>query len=249
MTNYSPTLAFIPARGGSKGIPMKNLAMLGGKPLIAWTLQAAMLSDEFDRIVVSTDHDLIRRAAMHYAGNDPRLVFHDRPDNMTDGLSYSIEELTLDYLDKQFSGCKYIVLLQPSSPFIRQWHIIECISHVKMNRGKAGGSASSAQTIVEIPHNYHYLNQRLRDETGKVCFKFHSKRLDAKRKQDKEAMYKFGNLVAVKTSILQTGGRYFQEPSQGIEIDWYDAIDIDSRNDLEIANILVQAGYWKENGR
>ncbi|MFA5219447.1 MAG: acylneuraminate cytidylyltransferase family protein, partial [Bacteroidales bacterium] len=59
MSDYQPYIAIIPARGGSKRLPGKNLLPLAGKPLIAWTIESAIRSEVFDRVVVSTDDPLI----------------------------------------------------------------------------------------------------------------------------------------------------------------------------------------------
>jgi len=66
-------LAIIPARGGSKGIPNKNIAFVGGQPLIAWTIQAARSVSEIERVIVSTDSPAIAQVAQQYEAEVPCL--------------------------------------------------------------------------------------------------------------------------------------------------------------------------------
>ena len=69
-------VAFIPVRGGSKSIPLKNVQLLAGRPLLLWTLEAALSCPEIDRVVVSTDSDAIREVVRSHG--DPRVELHDR---------------------------------------------------------------------------------------------------------------------------------------------------------------------------
>lgn len=108
-------LAVIPARGGSKGIPGKNIRELCGKPLIAWSIEAALMSDSVDRVVVSTDCGEIARVAREYGAETPFL----RPANLSDDTA-TTESALLHCLSslKQNEGYSpdYVVLLQPTSP-------------------------------------------------------------------------------------------------------------------------------------
>ncbi len=114
MEKNKKILAIIPARGGSKGIPRKNIRLLSGKPLIVYTIEAALKSKYLDRIVVSTDDDKIGQISKS-AGAE----FIKRPQNLAEDNSptYPLIEHVADYLEKNE---KYkpdiIVLLQPTSP-------------------------------------------------------------------------------------------------------------------------------------
>ena len=108
-------LGLITARGGSKGIPKKNIVNVGGKPLIAWTIEAALKSHVFDRVVVSTDNNEIASIAQKWGAEVPftrpdRLAKDDSPH--TDVLIHAINWLQEkeDYLPE------FLMLLQPTSP-------------------------------------------------------------------------------------------------------------------------------------
>ena len=104
-------LAVVPARGGSKGLPGKNVRPLMGKPLIQWTLEAAGRSRFIDRIVVSTDDDAIAEAASS-AGFPPPFR---RPEALAGDRS-SVVDAVLHVLDSLDETWSYVVLLQPTSP-------------------------------------------------------------------------------------------------------------------------------------
>lgn len=112
-------LAVIPARGGSKGIPRKNIKPIAGKPLIAWTIEAAKGSKLIDRCIVSTEDDEIARVAKGLGA----LVLHRPAELSTD------EADTLDVLKHALEAfpCDTLVLLQPTSPVRKPGLIDACI--------------------------------------------------------------------------------------------------------------------------
>ena len=103
-------LALITARGGSKGLPRKNVLSAGGKPLIAWTITAALESKAIDRVCLSSDDDEIIEVAKAWGCNVP----FRRPPELASDATSSID-VVLHALE-QLSGYRYIVLLQPTSP-------------------------------------------------------------------------------------------------------------------------------------
>lgn len=106
-------LAIIPARGGSKGIPRKNIVQVGGKPLIAWTIEVAKKSKYVDRIVVSSDNDEILKVAIKY-GAEPIK----RPAELATDKAppEPVVFHVLDYLKKEKYIPEILVYLQPTSP-------------------------------------------------------------------------------------------------------------------------------------
>lgn len=103
-------LALITARGGSKGLPRKNVLCAGGKPLIAWTVEAALGASSVDSVVLSTDDEEITAAAIAAGCNVP----FRRPAELASDTASSID-VVFHALD-QLSGFDYVVLLQPTSP-------------------------------------------------------------------------------------------------------------------------------------
>jgi CMP-N,N'-diacetyllegionaminic acid synthase len=116
------TIAFIPARKGSKGLPGKNKKDFHGKPLIQWSIDHAKNSELFDEIVVSSDDlDILEMA------KDSGVAIHKRPEPLADDDA-KMDEVLFDYFSRSEHECEHICLLMPTAPL----RIVEDI--VKMHR-------------------------------------------------------------------------------------------------------------------
>src|SRR5690606_12646538 len=120
-------LAVIPARGGSKGIPNKNIVDVNGKPLIQYTVEAALNSKYLDRIIVSTDSLEIAKVAKACGAEVPFL----RPAELATDTSKTIEALLHAVREISTSNLRYdyLVLLQPTQPLRQSFHIDEAVEH------------------------------------------------------------------------------------------------------------------------
>jgi CMP-N,N'-diacetyllegionaminic acid synthase len=107
-------LGIIPARGGSKRLPRKNIRILCGKPLIAWTIEQAKKSDYIDKLIVSTDDEEIAKISKDYGAEVPFL----RPDKLARDDSPTIDAVihAIKFLEDKGEHYDIIVLLQPTSP-------------------------------------------------------------------------------------------------------------------------------------
>lgn len=114
-------LGLIPARGGSKGIPRKNIRDLHGKPLIAWTIEAALNADSLDRVIVSTEDSEIALVAKKWGADVPfiRPVSLAQDDTLRNGV--------VEHALQAVPGYDYVVLLQPTSPLRTSAHIDEAV--------------------------------------------------------------------------------------------------------------------------
>jgi len=119
-------LALIPARGGSKRLPEKNIKLLGGKPLIAWSIDHAKKSKYIDRVIVSTDSLEIAKVSKECGADVPFM----RPCNLATDIATSVDVVIhcLDWI-KENEGIEYdyVMLLQPTSPLRDETHIDESI--------------------------------------------------------------------------------------------------------------------------
>lgn len=151
-------LAVIPARGGSKGIPKKNLYNVKGKPLICYTIDEALQSKYLDKIVVSTDCYEIADVAIKNGAEVPFL----RPGNLAADDSRTIDVLlhAVNQLKKNNEIFDYIVLLQPTQPLRKYWHIDHAIEQAIEKKQPALVSVS----VV----NDHPILIRSVDETGRL---------------------------------------------------------------------------------
>lgn len=133
MKNYSSVKALIPARGGSKGIPNKNITPLLGKPLIAWTIEAALKCHRVDEVYVSTDSPVIAAVATCYGAKVIVRPGHLAQDHsLTDPvIAHAIDEIN--------AGDEAIwVLLQPTSPLRQDRHIDEALDLLLADEGAQG---------------------------------------------------------------------------------------------------------------
>ncbi len=131
-------LAMIPARGGSKGVPGKNLRPLGGKPLIAWTIETARRSGLIDRLVLSSDDAEIIRVARAWGCEAPFVRPPELARDDTPGIAPA------QHCVRAIPGYDYLVILQPTSPFRTADDIDGAIARCVGRRAKALVSVSEA---------------------------------------------------------------------------------------------------------
>ena len=213
-------IGLILARGGSKGIPRKNLADLGGKPLIAWTIEAALESD-LHRIVVSTDDDEIAEAAVYYGADVP---FMRPPELATDSaLSVDAERHAIEALE--MADTDILVRLQPTSPFRSAEDINEGLV---VAESSICLSAVGVSPVRETPS--------LVSVWGKVAWD-----VDERARQDQPPHWRInGALYAASVGHWRCHGWYRQ--AMGVLIPYPRAWDIDTPFDLEVARALVETG-------
>ncbi|NNE19977.1 MAG: acylneuraminate cytidylyltransferase family protein, partial [Myxococcales bacterium] len=123
MTNE--TVAVIPARGGSKGLPRKNIAELCGKPLIAWTIEAALKSATLTRAYVTTEDDEIAEIAARYGAT---VIVRPAELATDDARTEDVVLNTLDATARLGDSARYFALLQPTSPLRHEGHIDELVT-------------------------------------------------------------------------------------------------------------------------
>lgn len=227
-------IGLIPARGGSKSIPLKNIIPLAGNPMISYVIQAGKDSTTLSDIYCSTDHDDIAGVCKE-AGID----VIDRPEHLGQDDTPVVEVIrhVLEVIGKRDGKIPGMVaLLQPTSPFLLPQHIDDCIVALRDNN-----KADSSQTITPVIHNFHAFNQRV-VEDGYVQFRFLEERHSAYNKQRKPKHFVFGNLVVTRSRSLLDGSDCFGNLSIPIEISREYALDVDTLEDVDYANYLIRQG-------
>jgi CMP-N,N'-diacetyllegionaminic acid synthase len=134
------TFALIPARGGSKGIPRKNVKMIAGKPLIVWTIEAALRSTVLSAVVVSTDDPEIAEVALHAGAQVPFMRPSELAQDQTPGLDPVLH--AIDQLPQYDS----VLLLQPTSPLRNTDDIDGCLRMAMQQNAPSVVSVSEADT-------------------------------------------------------------------------------------------------------
>lgn len=226
-------LAVIPARGGSKGIPYKNLALLGGRPLIAWTIAAAKASNRLDRIVVSTDDANIAAVAMEHGAEVPFL----RPDEFSgdqasalDVIGHALAEL------KRYDGKHYdaVAYLQPTSPFRTAMQLAEAVTQFEKER------PDTLVSVMRVPHNM-VPGSVMRPLQEVASLMLESPGGQKLRRQEKETLFARNGpaiLIVSATDVLLRKQLYGARVS-GYEMDRLTSLDIDDPFDLEMARCLI----------
>jgi CMP-N,N'-diacetyllegionaminic acid synthase len=227
-------IGLIPARGGSKSIPLKNLAMMAGRPLISYVMAAGLEAATLSRVYCSTDNADIARFC-----RDGRVEVLERPNELggDDVPVVAVVRHVLEMLAQREGRIPGLVaLLQPTSPFILASHIDGCVLALREQ-----STADSAQTITPVIHNAHAFNQRILVD-GLVQFRFPHERAAAYNKQRKPRHHVFGNLVVMRSRAILSGKDCFGVLSIPLEIPQVYSLDVDTAEDLDYANYLVSSG-------
>ncbi len=220
-------LALIPARGGSKGIPAKNLAPLRGRPVLAYSCEAARLSAQVTRAVVSTDDPAIADVARAHGIEVPfqrpaALAADDTP--MLDVLRHAVAEL------RRLEGWEadILVLLQPTSPLRTAAHVDAAIDLLEST------GADSVVSVVEVPHRFTPAS--LLVERDGLLLPFMADAQMATRRQDKARVLARNGpaVLAVRRAVVEAGSLYGAD-SRPLRMGAEDSVDIDEPLDLELA--------------
>ena len=231
-------LGIIPARGGSKGIPGKNLALLAGRPLLEYTCEAARASRRLTRIVLSTDSDDIaaagRRLGIPVIMRPAPLAADETP--MMPVLRHAVDAMAADGYEADV-----LVLLQPTSPLRRAEHIDAAVDLLLETRAEA------VVSVVEVPHQFnpvslmHVDNARLVPFTGGTPIT---------RRQDKPRVYARNGpaVVAARRRVLARDTLY-EGDVRPLVMDRRSSVDIDDEMDLRLAEFWLAQGAAREETR
>jgi CMP-N,N'-diacetyllegionaminic acid synthase len=222
------TLGVVPARGGSKGIPQKNLTIVAGRPLLAYTADAARAS-RLSRTVVSTDDpataDLARGLGFEVPFMRPSELATDEA-LMAPVLQHAVREMRT----RGFAA-EAVVLLQPTSPLRRADHIDRALDLLEAS------DADSVVSVVEVPHQFNPLSVMRLEGDRLVPFVEGPPVL---RRQDKPRVWARNGpaVLAVRTSVLERGSLY-GEDCRPLVMAPEDSIDLDTRLDFDLLECLL----------
>lgn len=227
------TIGIIPARGGSKGIPGKNLAPLLGKPLIQWTIEASKGSNRLSNIVLSSDDDEIIAVARK-AGID---VPFKRPHGLAsdDALVIDVITHTLEWLRKNRQAeYDYVCLIQPTAPLTIAEDYDSAIKLAIEN---------NADTVISIRSSgsFHPAYMCLLEENDRVKWYVENPPWGSMpRRQDLPPVHiRCGNVYVIKTSLILNHRKLYGEKLFAYNIPDDRAIDIDTPMDLKLAEFIL----------
>lgn len=224
-------LAVITARGGSKGIPQKNIKMLFGKPLIAYSIQAALQSRTLNKIIVSTNDETIANVSKQYGAEVPFL----RPKHLaTDtATSLSVLQHAARYLaEKENYLADIIVCLQPTSP-LRSAEDIDQAVTLCLSTG-----ADSVVSLCQVECHPYWMKKVV---AGRVYPLMEVADEEYPRRQDLPVVYQpNGAIYVTRRKVLLEEGRILGEHTLAYIMPQERSIDIDTPIDLKLAELILK---------
>lgn len=225
-------LAVVPARGGSKGIPRKNLADVGGRPLIAWTVAAAAAAACRPRVVVSTDDDEIAAAAREAGAEVP---FRRAAELADDGIH--AVHVVLDALDRLERSESYVpdatLMLLPTAPLRRGEHVDGAVELLRRHPGS---------TVVGVYQWAHYPTNLRYQRDGRLVPVVTADDFNVQR-QDQEELYVVnGAIFGADTAVLRECRTFHTPDALAYVMSARDSVDINDAQELDLARRLLTEG-------
>ncbi|MCC8421892.1 cytidylyltransferase domain-containing protein, partial [Photorhabdus thracensis] len=212
-------IAIIPARSGSKGLRNKNILMLLDKPLIAYTIEAAINSAIFDRVIVSTDSYEYKDIAEKYGAE---VIIRSEELSSDTATTYMVIE---DVLSK-INDFDYFVLLQPTSPFRNDTHIKEAINFFENNQ--------KANFLVSVKES-EKSSDLIKPIDNDLSLKFFESDYSNYRRQNRKEYTPNGAIFIANKSNYLEKKQFFGKDSFAYIMSKKDSVDIDDKLDFEFA--------------
>lgn len=240
MPEQTKILGLIPARGGSKGIPQKNLAPLLGRPLIAYTIAAGLRAGSISRLIVSTDDQNIAATAKDLGAEVPFL----RPTELADdeASALSVVKHALAWL-KEEEGWEpdAVVYLQPTSPLRSTQHIEAALELLISEQ------ADTVVSVVEVPHNFNP-ESLMKLENGEL--KPFMGDFGPFRRQDKPKVLARNGpaILALRRATVQDLNTLYGPRTLPLPMKQEDSLDIDGQFDLDLAAWILNRRGGQPHG-
>lgn len=224
-------IALIPARGGSKGVPGKNLKKLAGKPLIGWTIEAAKLVSEIDEIVVSTDDPEIAEISRSFGASVPFV----RPERYAADNVHAVHVILhfLDWLESQQRELPdTVMMLLPTAPLRRSWHIANALQVFQEDL---------SSPVISVYRSLTPLISLRRIEDGKLAPVIKTKDLNIQRQDLKPVFGVNGSIYIASPEILRAEGTFHTITARPFIMDRLHSLDINSLDDFAMAEHLLKS--------
>lgn len=222
------TLAVIPARGGSKRVPNKNVREIGCKPLIAYTIEQAAEADCLDRTIVSTEDEEIRATAEEYGGDVP----FERPAELAtdDATASDVVEHALEWFAARDERYDEVCLLMPTTPFRESDDIDGAVRKLRQ---------SDASSVVSVTEFGTPPNWAVTTEDDELRPYFDENPWEKTRSQEFPTLYHpNGAIFLARVSVFVERGEFYTDETVGYEMPRRRSLDVDEPYDLEMARAL-----------
>jgi len=228
-------LCVIPARGGSKRIPGKNIKLFLGKPIIAYSIEAALKAGIFDKIIVSTDSEKIASVAREYGAEVPFV----RPAQLSDDFSGTTEVVAhaIKWFQEKNNQIDLVCCIYATSPFLSSETIITGMKLLK-ERNK-----QYSLTVTHFPSSIHRAFKLDNDELDM----YWPENFNIRSQDLEEAYYDAGQMYCGKQEAFIDGLPYYTNNSTPIILPNYLVQDIDTLEDWKMAELMYKAIQLKIN--
>lgn len=219
-------LAIIPARGGSKGLPGKNIRLLGDIPLIAWTIQAALTSKCFTKVIVSTDCHEIANIAKKFGAEVPFI----RPDQLATDTATSVDVVmhAINALNEKYDE---VVLLQPTSPFRKGNDIRNAFDVYNTSK------VQSLVSVTEVDKSPYWCFSRNENQSITPIVVLDKQ---FSRRQDMPTAYSLnGAIYIVGTEKFMNDPKFIYHNTLSYVMNKKSSIDVDDLIDFKLAELLL----------
>jgi len=225
--NRAPLIAVVPARGGSKGIPRKNLALLAGRPLIDFTLHAAQSAGIFDEIIVSTDD-----AEIAEFSRSRGCSVRERPKDLASDSSRVIDCVLDIAFTRHLDKSTRVMVLQPTSPLRGAHHIVDAVNLLHV---------PGSDAVVSVVECEHHPFKTVRIENQRIVSSRDHHSLETSR-QDLPRMFRpNGAIYLAPLAITIKNGSLVPPNAHALTMSREDSIDIDEQIDVMLAELVLQA--------
>ena len=224
-------VGIIPARGGSKGIPRKNITLLAGKPLIAWTIQAVQLSLQMNRVVVSTEDEEIARIAKQHGAEVPFLRPTELAQDDTPGIAPILH--AVKWLEKNEGYLPDLIMcLQPTSP-LRSSEDIDAAIELAAQK-----NADAVVSVMPVDHHPDWM--QCVDTDGRLTdFITHDR--PATRRQDLPPVYALNGAIYLgRRTVLLEQESWYTDKTYAYIMPPERSLDIDTQWHLCLADLILK---------
>ena len=224
-------LGVVAARGGSKGLPRKNLKEFCGKPLIAWTIHAARAARCLDAVVVSTDDKAIADLAATFGAEVPFI----RPAELATDTASSVDVVmhAVDVLASKGRTFDIVILLEPTSPLRESGDIDKAV--MQLVQSGAGSIVSVCRAEVTHPAFMYRLG------AGAHLTPFLDRQPNGLRRQELEPVYYLeGTIYASRVTVLKERRSFYHDGTIAYEVPKWKAIEIDDLEDFVMAEAIAK---------
>ena len=224
-------LAIIPARGGSKGVPKKNIKSFAGKPLIAWTIEQGKKSKHIDKLVVSTDDAEIAAVSRKYGAE---VIDRPKEFGRDDSPTYDAIKHVVDTLEGKGENYDIVIILEPTSPLRKDDDLDNAIELFQKNKTKADALVSLGEVHLENP-----MITKVIDGRGLLKPFIESRKQIYQRQQLPAIYFPYGVIYLSKTDAYLKSKTVYQEKTIPYLIERWQNYEIDDIYDFVVMEAIM----------